>query len=60
MDFPPAVLSVDQEKRAHICAWCQDKAEAEAWCQKQNLMVTHSICPRCRDALIQEKDFTEL
>lgn len=60
MELPPAVLSVDQENRAHICAWCKGKEEAESWCQEQNFSVTHGICRRCQENLIGQKDFTEL
>jgi hypothetical protein len=60
MELPDAVISVDQKKRAHICAWCKDKDEAETWCQTQNLTVTHGICPRCQENLLQPKDFTKL
>jgi len=56
---PAAVLSVDQQKRAHICAWCKDKEQAEAWCRRQNFTMTHGICPDCQESLFQQEDFTE-
>lgn len=29
------------------CAWCEDKAKAEALAARYELRVTHGICPRC-------------
>lgn len=43
-----AILSVSEQGVAHICAWCKDKAEADAWCSAQGITPTHSICPRCQ------------
>jgi hypothetical protein len=54
METPAAVLSVDQKKCAHICAWCDTKDEAEAWCRAQSLMVTHGICPNCKRRLLEQ------
>ncbi len=30
-----------------VCAWCRDKADAEAVAIAGNLPMTHGICPRC-------------
>lgn len=59
MELPAAVLSIEGNERAHVCAWCTGKEDAENWCRTRNLIVTHGMCPKCKASFLQEKDFTE-
>lgn len=60
MELPTAVLSVDDNKRAHVCAWCKGKEEAENWCRARNLTVTHGMCPQCKAGFMLSQDPTEI
>ena len=55
MQPPRAILFINDESFAGVCAWCSDKKEADAWCLAQGLVATHSICPTCR-ARFQEEN----
>jgi hypothetical protein len=59
MNRPLAVVSVDGERRAHVCAWCEDKTLADLWCKEQNLSVTHGICPDCQERFMPENELLE-
>ena len=43
-----------------VCAWCPDKAAAEAEAEKYGHDVTHGICPKCfqkqQAALLGERE----
>lgn len=60
METPSAVLSIDQKQCAHVCAWCESKDEAEAWCRTQSLRVTHGICPSCQRVLLAQSALAKL
>lgn len=53
---PSAILFVNDSSMAGVCAWCEDKAEADAWCLDQGLDVTHTICLACRTRLADEEN----
>jgi len=45
---PRAVLAVQANAMASVCAWCVDKVEADVWCRARGYDTTHTICPSCR------------
>ena len=45
---PQAILFVHDNTVACVCAWCEDKGEADAWCRARGFDTTHTICPACR------------
>lgn len=53
---PRAILFINDDAFAGVCAWCSDKKEADAWCLKQGFVATHSICPACRARFQAEND----
>jgi len=53
---PRAILFVNDNAFAGVCAWCADKAEADKWCREQGLQASHGICPACRARLKSEND----
>lgn len=46
--LPRALLYVSDSAVACVCAWCEDKHEADAWSSLQGYDTTHTICPSCR------------
>ncbi len=53
---PRAILFVNDNAFAGVCAWCTDKEEADLWCREQGFQATHTICPTCRARLKNEYD----
>lgn len=53
---PRAILFVNDNAFAGVCAWCTDKEEADVWCRDQGFQATHTICPTCRARLKSEYD----
>lgn len=53
---PRAILFVNDNTFAGVCAWCTDKEEADMWCRDQGFQATHTICPTCRARLKNEYD----
>lgn len=49
-----AILSVTDQGVAHVCAWCKDKPEADAWCSAQGITPSHSICPGCQSRVFDQ------
>ena len=37
-----------------LCSWCPDIAKAEAMAKKENLTVSHGLCPSCYDKQIAQ------
>lgn len=51
---PHALLFINESAMAGVCAWCEDKVEADTWCQEHGLDVTHTICYSCRTRMLDE------
>ncbi len=41
---------------AIICAWCPDKAQAEARAARAGLKCSHGICPECAAEHLEESE----
>ena len=55
--MPAAWLGLDprfKRPTVIICAWCADKAQAEALAAARGLSVTHGQCPTCHAVSIAE------
>lgn len=53
---PRAVMRVEGGF-AHICAWCSDKPDADAWAEARGLQPSHGLCPACQPKLASEVIF---
>lgn len=53
---PRAVMRIEGEF-AHVCAWCPDKLDADAWVVAQGLRASHGICGACEPKLCTDVDF---
>ena len=49
--FPPSsvvgLIDENGDRTAQICAWCDNRAEGEAWAKKQDAATSHGICGPC-------------
>lgn len=53
---PFAVMRIEGEF-AHICAWCPDKVDADAWASARGLKASHGICKACEPKLCTDVEF---
>jgi len=54
---PQAVYRLRGDGTASICAYCDAKAEADAWAVAQGLRPSHGICEACVPKLTSEVVF---
>jgi hypothetical protein len=54
-----AILGFKEDGLVRICSWCADKAEAELWCRREQLSMTHTICPECQVRFMAESRLEE-